>query len=234
MKSYSGYRVLDARGNPVRTVVTVHEEGKVTPLDLFVMLDKSSSEVGTKWDAAKAGLEAFVGDPKSGGVRAALGFFPRHADATPACDQNAYAAPKGNQRPSEKGDEIALLDSTQIVNNQMKVLWRQVVVQAKPDPNKPDKAYGADTTGTLICIFPVSDLTVFQANLKFNDQKYVELETDKNLLPKEGAAAVATSACPEAGTATSTISASAIWSATPIAPCRACARRCPLPPAIEK
>lgn len=51
----------------------------------------------------------------------------------------AYAAPKGNQRPSEKGDEVALLDSTQIVqgNNgpQMKVLWRKVVVDAKPDQN---------------------------------------------------------------------------------------------------
>ena len=24
----------------------------------------------------------------------------------------------------------------------------------QPDPNKDDKVYGADTTGTLICIFP--------------------------------------------------------------------------------
>jgi hypothetical protein len=73
---------------------SVHEEGKVTPLDLFIMLDKSSSEVGTKWDASKAGLQAFVSDPHSNGVRVAIGFFPRNADATPACDQNAYATPK--------------------------------------------------------------------------------------------------------------------------------------------
>ena len=57
----------------------------------------------------------------------------------------------------------------------------------QPDPTKDEKVFGADTTGTLICIFPVTDLTAFQAHLKFNDQRYVELETDKKLLPKEGA-----------------------------------------------
>jgi hypothetical protein len=56
---------------------------------------------------------------------------------------------------------------------------------AQPDPTKDDKVFGADTTGTLICIFPVTDLTVFQAHLKFADQS-VDLETDKKLLPKEG------------------------------------------------
>jgi hypothetical protein len=56
----------------------------------------------------------------------------------------------------------------------------------QPDPTKDEKVFGADTTGTLICIFPVTDLTVFQAHLKFDDQKYVDLETDKKLLPKEG------------------------------------------------
>ncbi len=56
----------------------------------------------------------------------------------------------------------------------------------QPDPTKDDKVFGADTTGTLICILPVTDLTGFQAHLKFNDQRYVELETDKKLLPKEG------------------------------------------------
>ncbi len=52
-----------------------------------------------------------------------------------------YAAPKGNQRPSEKGDEVALLNTDvaaiQTVNGkkQMPVMWRQVVVQAQPDAN---------------------------------------------------------------------------------------------------
>jgi hypothetical protein len=68
-----------------------------------------------------------------------------------------------------------------------KLKWRFTgSVMAQPDPNKPDKVYGADTTGTLICIFPVTDLTVFQTNLKFKDQTYVDLETDKKLVPKIG------------------------------------------------
>jgi hypothetical protein len=68
-----------------------------------------------------------------------------------------------------------------------KLKWRFTgSVMAQPDPNKPDKVYGADTTGTLICIFPVTDLTVFQTNLKFKDQDYVNLETDTKLVPKIG------------------------------------------------
>ena len=58
------------------------------------------------------------------------------------------------------------------------------------DPARPEqgrkRSLAPTRPGTLICIFPVTDLTVFQANLKFNDQRYVELETDKKLLPKEG------------------------------------------------
>ena len=68
-----------------------------------------------------------------------------------------------------------------------KLKWRFTgSATAQPDPNKPDKVYGADTTGTLICIFPVTDLTVFQTNLKFKDQDYVNLETDPKLVPKIG------------------------------------------------
>jgi hypothetical protein len=54
------------------------------------------------------------------------------------------------------------------------------------DPEKDEKSYGADVTGTLICIFPVTDETVIQANLKFKDQELLRLETSKEALPKEG------------------------------------------------
>jgi hypothetical protein len=57
------------------------------------MMDKSSSMAGFKWDAAKAGLIAFVKDSQSGGIYAGLKFFPRKADGSPACDQQAYAQP---------------------------------------------------------------------------------------------------------------------------------------------
>src|SRR5262249_36068624 len=59
-------------------------------------------------------------------------------------------------------------------------------VMTQPDPNKVDKVYGADLTGTLISIFPVTNQTGFQTNLTMEEEKFLKLETDKNLLPKEG------------------------------------------------
>jgi hypothetical protein len=56
----------------------------------------------------------------------------------------------------------------------------------QPDPNKKDLAYGADESGTLLVIFPVSDLTVMQTNLTMEYEKYMKLETNPKVLPKEG------------------------------------------------
>jgi hypothetical protein len=50
----------------------------------------------------------------------------------------------------------------------------------KPNPDKPE-VYGADETGTLIAIFPVTADTVFQSSLSLADEKYVKLETNKKL-----------------------------------------------------
>jgi hypothetical protein len=67
-----------------------------------------------------------------------------------------------------------------------KVEWRFTGSAIKqPDPAKP-KMYGADMTGTLIAIFPVTDDTVFQTNLTMKEEKYVKLDTNTELLPKEG------------------------------------------------
>lgn len=57
-----------------------------------------------------------------------------------------------------------------------------------PDPEKDDKAYGADLTGTFITIFPVTDDTVFQSNLGKKDEGKWRLEANKKKLPKEGTA----------------------------------------------
>jgi hypothetical protein len=59
-------------------------------------------------------------------------------------------------------------------------------IKTKPDPDKPDEVYAADNSGTLIAIFPVTNQTVFQTDLTMKEEKYVKLETDKKLLPKEG------------------------------------------------
>ena len=46
--------------------------------------------------------------------------------------------------------------------------------------------YGADLTGTLISIFPVTNQTVFQTDLTMKEEKFLKLETKADLLPKVG------------------------------------------------
>jgi hypothetical protein len=59
-------------------------------------------------------------------------------------------------------------------------------MERMPDPEKDDKIYGADQTGTLITIFPVTDDTVIQSGLAAKDEGKWRLETNGKLLPKEG------------------------------------------------
>ena len=55
----------------------------------------------------------------------------------------------------------------------------------QPDPNKPDKVYGADLTGTLISIFPVTNQTVFQTNLTMKEEKFIKLDTTRPCCPRK-------------------------------------------------
>ncbi len=74
--------------------------------------------------------------------------------------------------------------------NLPKLKWRFTgSVMTQPDPNNPAKVYGADLTGTLISIFPVTNQTVFQTQLTMDEEKFIKLETDKDLLPKVGSPA---------------------------------------------
>lgn len=59
-------------------------------------------------------------------------------------------------------------------------------ITKQPDPNKAETVYGADTTGTLIAIFPVTDETVFQTNLTMKDEPLIKLETNNKVLPEIG------------------------------------------------
>jgi hypothetical protein len=58
----------------------------------------------------------------------------------------------------------------------------------QPDPEKDDTVYGADLTGTLATIYPVTDDTVLQSNLTAKDEGKYRLELNKEVLPREGAA----------------------------------------------
>ena len=59
-------------------------------------------------------------------------------------------------------------------------------VERQPDPNKPDRVYGADLAGTLVALFPVTDETVFQTNLTMREEQLLKLDTNKDILPPEG------------------------------------------------
>lgn len=60
-------------------------------------------------------------------------------------------------------------------------------VMSSVDPTKPDvKKYGADLTGTLIALFPVTDETVLQTDWTMKEEKYLKLEVNAAVLPKEG------------------------------------------------
>jgi hypothetical protein len=98
----------------------------------------------------------------------------------------ALEVPGPDGQPKRLGIEKVLLDPK--TNKPMpKVRWRFTGSALKqPDPDKPAKVYGADLTGTLISIFPVTNETVFQTNLTMKEEKYVKLDTNKKLLPKEG------------------------------------------------
>ncbi|MBN9118829.1 MAG: hypothetical protein J0I06_06665 [Planctomycetes bacterium] len=62
-------------------------------------------------------------------------------------------------------------------------------VMTAVDPNKPDeKKYGADLTGSLICLFPVTDEVVLQTGWTMKEEKFLKLDVRPDVLPKEGTA----------------------------------------------
>ncbi len=68
-----------------------------------------------------------------------------------------------------------------------KIKWRFTgSVMKQPDPAKPETVFGADLSGTLIAIFPVTDETVFQTDLTMKEEPLIKLETNAKVLPKEG------------------------------------------------
>lgn len=67
------------------------------------------------------------------------------------------------------------------------VEWRFTgSILTQPDPNKNEKVYGADFSGTLIAIFPVTRETVMQTELKIENERFMKLEVNTKVMPKEG------------------------------------------------
>ena len=57
---------------------------------------------------------------------------------------------------------------------------------AQPDAAKDVKIYGADYSGTLIAIFPVTSETVLQTSLTIKYEGIMKLEVNNKVMPKEG------------------------------------------------
>lgn len=55
-----------------------------------------------------------------------------------------------------------------------------------PDASKDTKVYGADYSGTLIAIFPVTSETVLQSSLTIKYEGIMKLEVNNKVMPKEG------------------------------------------------
>lgn len=80
----------------------VVSKGETAPLDMYVLLDKSSSMLDvtgagpTKWDAIRTALESFVNDPASAGMGVGLQYFPQLKAGVPAvCTTNAQCGAGG-------------------------------------------------------------------------------------------------------------------------------------------
>ena len=56
------------------------------------------------------------------------------------------------------------------------------------DGGKDEKIYGADYSGTLGAIFPVTSETVLQTSLQIENEGIMKLELNTKVLPKEGTA----------------------------------------------
>jgi hypothetical protein len=77
-------------------------EGEGLPLDMYVLLDKSSSMTeqtssgATKWDAVRSALESFLNDPGSAGIGVGLQYFPLRKPGVPvSCTTHAECGTNG-------------------------------------------------------------------------------------------------------------------------------------------
>ena len=100
---------------------------------------------------------------------------------------NVYIeVPQGDGPPKRLSMDKVLLDP-KTRKPMPKVKWKFTgSVMSAVAADKPEKVYGADVSGTLIAVYPVTDETVVQSSLTMKEEKYLKLEVNKDVLPKEG------------------------------------------------
>lgn len=94
---------------PSHACVNETAEAQPVPVEVYIMLDKSGSMNGTRWNAVVSALKAFVNDASSAGITVALDYFPESS----SCDSSQYAAPSVDwtELPGGTAAIVASLDA---------------------------------------------------------------------------------------------------------------------------
>lgn len=150
--------------------------------EIVVSVDADPSEVHKGLE--KLGLKP--GKPARGGP-------PKDGDPFPKAEGPAvnvyFEVPDGAGGAKKVPVEKVLMDpATKKPPPKMTFVFTGSAMTA-PDPNRPDeKKYGADLTGSLICLFPVTDEVVIQTAWTMKEEKYLKFDVNPDALPGEGGA----------------------------------------------
>lgn len=150
-----------------------HPKGKKAH-EIVVAIDVNPSEVhkGLEGLGLKAGKPAKGPDAKAEGPAVLVYFeIPEGSTTKKLAIEKVLMDPKSKKSPPKM--TFRFTGSAMVA----------------PDPTKPDeKKYGADLTGSLICLFPVTDEVVLQTDWTMKEEKYLKLDVNPDALPKEGGA----------------------------------------------
>lgn len=172
-----------------------HLKGEVYPIELIaswghpkgkkahetvltIEVDPSEVHKGLEQIGLKAGKPAKGAAPKEGAPD------PKAAGPEVSVFIEVPDGAGGTKRLSL--DKVLMDPKTKKAPPKMTFVFTGSVLTAT-DPNKPDeKKYGADLTGSLICLFPVTDEVVLQTGWTMKEEKFLKLDVRPDVLPKEG------------------------------------------------
>jgi hypothetical protein len=127
--------------NPANEVVCASSTGigSLTPLDMFIMLDRSGSMLGTKWDNARAVLKSYfvsagARGPKSNPNRAALQVFPYYDGSI----NDDCAGDKTGTAISPPGPTLAILPGND--TDPVALAFRQAIDSLSTGSNTPTES----------------------------------------------------------------------------------------------
>jgi len=179
---------IDAKIAP-RKLTDEAFKGEIYPIEVIASWafpkGKKAHETVVTFDVKPSDVHKAL---ESAGATAGKPIVGDVAEKVSGSELNVYIEVPGDGETKKIPLDKALLDP-KTKKPMPKVKWYFTgSLLTKPDPNKDEKVYAADITGTLITVFPVTGETVLQSSLTMKEEKYLKLETNKEVLPKEGTA----------------------------------------------